>query len=431
METANIRTKLLDEMENVASHDVIVNARYLNDEQLIQSEQLQVLEEIFNANVRSEEMTHLSRHFAPILRGNHPTHLALWGKTGTGKTLTMRFFMGLLVEMCRTKQIPLRVEHLNLATARPCFRAINDLACLLNASRRYKKGISLVELMYRIESALADFRGYFVLFVDEVDHVRTDQDTFMSFLVRRLPQAIPGKLILVFASNKLNWRDNLDPRVLSFLKIRELLFNPYNAMDLQHILRIRVNKALAPESVEPGVVEKIAALSSHDHGDARQAVDLLARSAELAQAAATKITLPLVDRAAEEIERDKYSDMIRTAPAQMQAAMAAIIRTAQNTQERRYKTTELYEQYHAFCREAAITPVAIRAFRESLNELDLYGFVRTRVLSRGRQGRALEVALELDEELVNKIYNIILFNFQLRQKRSSQARLVNSAHRIN
>jgi len=431
METSHIKTKVFDEMENVANNDIIQNARYLNDEQLIHSEQLQVLEEIFNANVRNEEMTQLSRHFAPILKGNHPTHLALWGKTGTGKTLTMRFFMGIFAEMCQRKGISLRLEHLNLATSRPCFRAINDLACLLNASKKYKKGVSLVELMYRIESALAEFKGYFVLFVDEVDNVRTDQDAFMSFLVRRLPQAIPGKLILVFASNKLNWRDNLDPRILSFLKIRELLFNPYNAIDLQHILRIRVKKALTEKAVEPGVIEKIAALSSHDHGDARQAVDLLARSAELAQAAGTRISLSLVDQAAEEIERDKYSDMIRTAPAQMQAAMGAIIRTAKKTQQKRYKTDELYDQYLAFCRETGMKSVAIRAFRESLNELDLYGFVRTRVLSRGRYGRALEVALELDRELVDKIDRTILLNFHLQKKRSSQTRLTNSAHSIN
>ncbi len=56
METSHIKKKVFDEMENVASHDIIVNARYLNDEQLIHSEQLQVLEEIFNANVRDTEI---------------------------------------------------------------------------------------------------------------------------------------------------------------------------------------------------------------------------------------------------------------------------------------------------------------------------------------------------------------------------------------
>jgi hypothetical protein len=76
-------------------------------------------------------------------------------------------------------------------------------------------------------------------------------------------------------------------------------------------------------------------------------------------------------------------------------------------------------------------PVAIRAFRESLNELDLYGFVRTRILSKGRHGRTREVILELDEQLVSKIYSIILLNFQLKQRRTPKTKAVNSAHSVN
>lgn len=148
------------------------------------------------------------------------------GKTGTGKTLTISYFLNLLSQMCQARSIPMRHLRLDLSTPRPCFRALNDLACLLNASKRYKKGISLDELMLRIEQALKDYRGYLILFVDEVDHVRRDSDTFFTFLVRRLPQAIPARLILVFASNRLDWPDHLDPRVKSFLKMNELIFKP-------------------------------------------------------------------------------------------------------------------------------------------------------------------------------------------------------------
>ena len=59
--------------------------------------------------------------------------------------------------------------------------------------------------MLRIEASLEGYRGYLILFVDEVDNVRRDQDTFLTFLVRRLPQRIPARLVLVFASNRLNW----------------------------------------------------------------------------------------------------------------------------------------------------------------------------------------------------------------------------------
>ena len=122
MEASNIRGKLRDKITNKLTRSVIRDRRFLDDEQLLRSEQLAVLEEIFNANVRDTEIAEISDHFAPILRNDHPYHLALWGKTGTGKTLTVRFFLNLLAEMCKERNIPMKDIHLDLSTPRPCFR---------------------------------------------------------------------------------------------------------------------------------------------------------------------------------------------------------------------------------------------------------------------------------------------------------------------
>ena len=411
METLKVRSKIVNEIQHMLNHTIIKDRRFLDDEQLIRSEQLAVLEEIFNTNVRDAEIREISSHFAPILRNDHPCHLAIWGKTGTGKTLTISYFLNLLSHLCSTQKIPLRQLHLDLSTPRPCFRALNDLACLLNASKRYKKGISLEELMLRIEAALADFPGYLILFIDEIDNIRRDKDTFMTFLVRRLPQKIPAKLILVFASNRLDWPDNLDPRVKSFLKLNELIFKPYDALDLQRILDIRVKKALCPNAVQPGVISKVAALASRDHGDARQAVALLAKSAYLAEKTGTTITLDLVDQAANQIEQDKYLTMIQTAPPQLQTAMAAIIQAAKHNTP--IATGDAYDAYKTFCNKAGIRPLTARAFGDLLSELDMYSFLRSRVLSRGRYGRTREIVLELPSEMLNKIYQTILANFNL------------------
>ena len=414
METSTVRTAIVSQIEHMLKHAIVKDRRFLDDEQLIRSEQLAVLEEIFNANDRDAEIRELSSHIAPILRGDHPVHLAIWGKTGTGKTLTMAYFLKLLAEMCKAQNVPIRHEMLDLSTPRPCFRALNDLACLLNASKRYKKGISLEELMLRIEAALADYRGYFVLFVDEVDNVRRDKDAFMAFLVRRLPQRIPAKLILVFASNRLNWPDNLDPRVRSFLKLNELVFKAYDALDLQRILGIRVDKALRPDAVDPGVIEKVAALASRDHGDARQAVALLAKGAYLAEKAGSKITLELVDQAAYHIEQDKYVTMIRTAPPQLQAAMGAVIQAVVQGKGKPLASGQAYDAYHAFCQRTGLRPLTARAFGDLLTELDMYSLLRCRVLSKGRYGRSREIVLDLPDELMGKIHDTIRMNFDLR-----------------
>jgi len=413
MEPTKVRTKILNQIQHMVGSAVIKDRRFLDDEQLIRSEQLAVLEEIFNANVRDTEIQELSSHFAAILRGDHPCHLAIWGKTGTGKTLTLSYFLNLLSEMCLAKRIPLRHEHLDLSNPRPCFRALNDLACLLNASKRYQKGISLEEMMIRIESKLADYQGYLVLFVDEVDNVRRDKDNFMTFLVRRLPQKIPAKLILVLVSNRLDWPDHLDPRVKSFLKLNELIFKPYDAVDLQHILRIRVEKALHPQAVEPGVIEKIAAMASRDHGDARRAVALLAKSAYLAEKAGTKITQQMVDKAATELDQDRYLSLLRSAPSQLQAAMAAVIGATQEIKGGAIGTGEAYDAYKAFSKQAGLRALTGRAFGDLISELDTYSLLRSRVLSRGRYGRTREIVLDLPQELIGKIYSGILQNFEM------------------
>lgn len=414
MESASVREKIVSQIQHMVSSAVIRDRRFLDDEQLIQSEQMAVLEEIFNANVRDVEVRELSSHFAEMLRGGHPVHLATWGKTGTGKTLTLNYFLNLLGQMCRERRVPMRHEHLDLSTPRPCFRALNDLACLLNASKRYKKGISLEELMLRIEAKLTEHRGYLVLFIDEVDNVRRDRDAFLTFLVRRLPQRIEAKLILVFASNRLNWPDQLDPRVKSFLKLNELVFKPYDAVDLQHILRIRVDKALGPGAVDPGVIEKIAAMASRDHGDARRAVALLAKSAYLAEKAGARITLHVVDEAATELDRDRYLSLIQTAPRQLQAAMIAVIRATQRARGQPVGTGETYDAYRAFCADTDLRALTGRAFGDLIAELDIYSLLRSRVLSRGRYGRTREIILDLPAGLVDKIREAILLNFGVR-----------------
>jgi len=414
VETTNVRAKIAQQIQHMLSHTIIKDRRFLDDEQLIRSEQLVVLEEIFNANVRDAEIRELGSHFAPVLRGDHPVHLAIWGKTGTGKTLTILYFLALLQDMCQAKGIAMKHTHLDLATPRPCFRALNDLGCLLNASKRYTKGISLEEMMQRIEGKLARYEGCLVLFIDEVDNVRRDRDAFMTFLVRRLPQRIKAKLVLVFASNRLDWPTHLDPRVKSFLKLNELIFEPYDAVDLQHILRIRVDKALMPKALAPGVIEKIAAMASREHGDARQAVALLARSAYLAEKAATNVTLDLVDAAASELDRDRYLILIRTAPSQLQAAMAAVIDACQKAKDVPVGTGNAYDAYRRLCGRASLGPLSGRAFGDLLTELDMYSLVRCRVLSRGRYGRTREIILDLPTELVEKIREAILMHFELR-----------------
>lgn len=404
--------KIEEQIQSLLNNTIILDRRYLDDEQLDRNEQFKVLEEIFALDVRDTEIRDLSSHFAPMFRGDHPVHLSLYGKTGTGKTVTMLYFLNMLHSICRKKKIDMMYIHLDLSTPKPCFRVLNDLACYLDASKRYKKGISLDELMGKIEEKMKDYQGYFIIFVDEVDHVRRDLDSFLKFLVKRLPQTGSSKLVLVFSSNKLNWQENIDPRIKSFLKINELFFKPYNAHDLKQILLLRIQKALNQKMIEQGVLEKIAAVSSRTHGDARKAVELLSKSALIAEREGTMVTMDLVDRALDDIEKDKYVAMIKSSPKQLQAALYAIIAMSSKAKKTLY-TGDAYGGYKAFCDKIHLRPLTQRAFSDMVSELDMYGFIQARLHSHGRYGRTKEISINLPHEISDKLMQVILMEFDL------------------
>ncbi|VGO13693.1 hypothetical protein PDESU_02250 [Pontiella desulfatans] len=409
---SNIQQRIWAEIEQATENSVVVNQDYLDDEQLTRQRQFEVLSEIFNMNIRSQEIRTISNHFSPVFRGGHPNHLGLGGKTGTGKTITILWFLAQVAQLCKERDIPFRQVHLDFCCPVPCFRALNTLACLLDASKAYRKGISLEELMVRIERKLASLRGFLVIFIDEADNVRTDFNTFYQFLIKRLPQRISAKLILVFASNRLNWMENLDPRVKSCLKLREMIFQPYDADSLHRILEIRVKKAMRSDRIEEGVIPKIAALASQQHGDARKAVNLLRRSAELAEEDRTPISLETIGRAYEEIERDKYVDMIRGSPKQLQAALYAAL-TGKPKGGRVLHTGDAYLVYERFCAESGLRPVTQRAFSDLLCELDMYGYLRARTVSRGRYGRSKDIHVTLAPNIHKRLLHVIRSNFDL------------------
>ena len=313
--------------------------------------------------------------------------------------------------LCADRGVPFQRYHLDLNCAVPCFRALNTLACLMGVSRYYKRGISLDELMVAIEKHLSTLKGYVVIFIDEADNVRRDPDTFFKFLVRRLPGSISAKLILVFTSNRLNWTDTLDPRIASSLHLRETIFEPYNADSLQKILELRVEKALRREMVDEGVIAKIAALCSRNHGDARKAVDLLLCAARLASESGQRVTLDVVDQASNETEREKCVEILKNCPTQLQATLYAAL--TGKVKGRALHTGDAYLSYTDFCQRVGLPALTQRAFTDLVSELVMIGVVRARTVSRGRYGRTKEIYVSMAPAIVEQMKRRILANFDL------------------
>ena len=69
-----ITQKIENQIQSFLNSSLIVNRKYLDDEQLNRDEQFKVLNEIFDVDVRAKEIKELSAHFAPLFRCDHPIH---------------------------------------------------------------------------------------------------------------------------------------------------------------------------------------------------------------------------------------------------------------------------------------------------------------------------------------------------------------------
>ena len=216
----------------------------------------------------------------------------------------------------------------------------------------------------------------------------------------------------------------------SSLGEENMIFSPYDADQLQDILKERIKMALKPTTIDDEVIPLCAALSAQEHGDARRALDLLRVSAELTERVnAPKITKKFVRAAQNKIELDRLTEVARTLPNQSKLILYAIILLdKQNKKDGRNQaiiTGEAYEIYKDLCKKTRYTHLTQRRVVDLISELDMLGFITARVISKGRHGRTTEIRMSSSaKDLLNILHEDEIFKELENYKMKAQTRLI-------
>lgn len=383
---------------------IVLQPDYLDDEKLPENERSAVLREIFNRNIREKQLSRIISHLTPLLDGVHPPSALIYGPTGSGKTVSLIHVLSTFQIFAQSRHnVEFRYCYIDLTSPKTYFGALNEIAIVLEgASRRYRKGIPIEYMQDCIVEALGNYSGYLCLLIDEADNIRPNPDFFLTFLAKTLPRRVSCRLMLILLTNRTEWEKELDPRILSCLKKTDIIFEPYNANDLLDILRLRVEKALDKNRVEPAALNKIAALSSRETGDARKAVELLAKAVRIAEATTGLLTDKEVDMAQERLEVDKTEELIMSLATQQKITLMACY-TVITKNIKKTSTGQVYEAYRKLCESELVRPLTQRRFSDMISFLDLYGLVNARVVSKGRYGNTREIYSSLPKEVVERV----------------------------
>ncbi|MBS3137065.1 ORC1-type DNA replication protein [Candidatus Woesearchaeota archaeon] len=384
---------------------------FLNKESLFQEKK--VLQSSYTPSAivhRDNEIKQLANILAPALRVDRPSNVFLYGKTGTGKTLTARYTTAKILQVAEQRNIPITILYLNCKLNKI---ADTEYRLIAQLSRDLGKEIPATGLpteeIYKVFYTILESKKQIVIIIlDEIDQlVKKAGDGIIYNLTRVNSELKNSQISIIGISNDLLFTDHIDPRVKSSLSEEEIIFPPYNAIQLQDILHKRSKLAFKESVIGEGVIEKCSAYAAREHGDARRALELLRVAGELAERAGKeKIELTDIDEAEEKIERDRVLDIVKTQPKQQQAALLAIVYIAAKRIGAIF-TGDVYALYAEICEKIALRPLTQRRLSDIISELDMLGIINAKVISKGRFGRTRDITLAIPLTVLPKIRSVL------------------------
>ncbi|WP_135535185.1 Cdc6/Cdc18 family protein [Halostella pelagica] len=400
---------------------------------------------------RKEQINKMATILVAALRGETPSNILIYGKTGTGKTASAKFVSQELESTSQKYRVPCDVEYINCEVTDTQYRVLAQLANKFIEENERLIDEWLADLRELRESALedtsafddADFdsidavddriaeleadkaefetvpmtgwptdRVYSVFFdavdyhervvvimLDEIDKLveKSGDDTLYN-LSRMNSELANSRVSIMGISNDLKFTDFLDPRVKSSLGEEEIVFPPYDANQLRDILQHRSDVAFKADALTDDVIPLCAAFAAQEHGDARRALDLLRTAGELAERDQSELVdEDHVRQAQDKIELDRVVEVVRTLPTQSKIVLFSIILLEKNGVHN-VNTGEVYNIYKRLCEEIDADVLTQRRVTDLISELDMLGIVNAVVVSKGRYGRTKEISLSVPIE---------------------------------
>lgn len=212
--------------------------KYLKDRSIFKNRE--VLRHSYRPQIlphRKEQMDTIASILAPSIRNETPSNILIYGKTGTGKTASVRYVGAELEKACGSVGVECNVVHLNCEIIDTQYRVFAQIATLLEddegrSSDRPRSTIPMTgwptdQVYTELKNLIEAIGGVHIIVLDEIDKlVKKSGDETLYNLSRINSELKNAKVCLVGISNDLLFTSYLDHRVLSSLSEEEIVFPP-------------------------------------------------------------------------------------------------------------------------------------------------------------------------------------------------------------
>jgi archaeal cell division control protein 6 len=371
-----------------------------------------------NLPFRENQINDITQFLVPVLNDSKPNNFFLYGKTGSGKTSTVKHVLEQLEEFVIKHDKQVRSCYINCRSHPSKYKVLLKSLRSIYPEKDFL-GYSSSFVYEKLLEYSNEKKTHTILVLDEIDKVK-DIDELIYSLSRGNDELEKGSITIIGISNNLTFKEKLDPRTKSSLCEREMVFSPYNATELKEILKERTGKAFKEGTIKEEAISLAAALAAQESGDARTAVMLLQRAGELADSEQLNIVDDyLVEKAKISVEEEIIISMISTLPQQQQLVLYAISQLS--LQEPSFTKVngeiekgvlfsgEIFDSYLNLAKKFDQRTITSRWYRQYINELEMYGLILVTNSGKGIKGQTRLIKLGFDPKKIKNVLEKELF----------------------
>lgn len=337
---------------------------------------------------RDNEIEEYEAALQPIINGEYPDNIFIYGKTGVGKTAVTNFLLNELQDSAEHFAVDTTFVTVNCDGLSTSYQAAINLVNNLREPENHiaETGHPQSKVYRLLWDELNKLSGTVIVVLDEIDHI--SDDTFLYQITRADNNGYIDniQLGLIGISNDSTFREQLDAKVQSSLCETEISFPPYGTEELQKVLEQRAEIAFHQNALEEDVIPLCAALGRQDGGDARRAITLLRKAGDLARTeSASTVTTDLVERAQEKLEAQQSMDIMRDLTEHEQLTLYALTTLAAED-ETPARSRVVYQRYKKLCEFQARDPRTARRMRSFLSDFEILNLTLSHKEHRGQDG---------------------------------------------
>ncbi|XP_067846305.1 origin recognition complex subunit 1 isoform X2 [Heptranchias perlo] len=319
------------------------------------------------------------------------------GVPGTGKTATVHEVMQCLKHAAKQDNLPsfqfIEINGMKLTDPHQSY--VQILKLLTGQKATTGHAATLLEKRF---GTPAPKRETTVLLVDELDLLWTRKQNVMYNLFD-WPTRKQAKLVVLAIANTMDLPERIMMnRVASRLGLTRMSFQPYTYKQLQQIITSRLNrlKAFEDDAIQL-VARKVAALS----GDARRALDICRRAAEICEysagerGASSLVGMPHVIQALDEMFSSPYITAIRNASVQEQIFLRSVLAQFQRLGLEEATFQQVYQQHIGLCRMEGLQPPTMS---ETMSVCTRLGACRLLLVEPSKNDLHLRVRLNVSQD---------------------------------